>query len=126
MVDYNAYQRLFEYTIYNNEKIRTYEEELDIKSFNIRVTLVTSSILDKLLHPVRLVKTQSEFKRITLIEKEYRALRGSTLVEHFDEEDGDLEHDLYAAATHFKPDRMEEFIDKNPINKHAKVLKLQR
>ena len=58
MVNYYAYQALFEQTVQANPKIRSYEEQLEEKSLSLRITMLSTSVVTKLLHPVRLVRTQ--------------------------------------------------------------------
>ena len=92
-----------------------YEHDLDERQNYVNNLLVSTSVFSKLLHPIRLVRTKSEAKRIAFIKEGYERLKYSSILEHCDEEDGDLELDLRNAAEHFKPSRMKQYTEVYPL-----------
>ncbi len=123
---FEEYELLSKRVIESDEVLSKYESDLYKRSKYISNLLLNANALDKLLHPVRLVRTKQEDKRIQRIKTSYYDLKNSSLVEHFDEESGELDHDFYAAATYFKPRRMREFTKNNPINIKKKLLTKKR
>ena len=129
MVNYFAYEKLFEKTVSEDEVLSKYESDLDSKSSHLVNLMLSTSSTYKLVHPFRFLRTELEAKRIEGIKEAYYNLKnGTTLVEHFDEESGELDEDLYSAATHFKPRRMREFAEHYPVytENDAKLLKLSK
>ncbi|MBR4262116.1 MAG: hypothetical protein IKQ35_01980 [Bacilli bacterium] len=129
MVNYFAYEKLFEKTVSEDEVLSKYESDLDSKSSYLANLMLSTSSTYKLVHPFRFLRTELEAKRIEGIKEAYYNLKnGTTLVEHFDEESGELDEDLYSAATHFKPRRMIKFAEHYPVytENDAKLLKLSK
>jgi len=123
---FEEYELLSKRVIESDEVLSKYESDLYKRSKYISNLLLNTNALDKLLHPIRLVRTKQEDKRIQRIKTSYYELKNSSLVEHFDEESGELDHDFYAAATYFKPRRMRKFTKKNPIKIKKKLLTKKR
>ena len=123
---FEEYELLSKRVIESDEVLSKYESDLYKRSKYISNLLLNTNALDKLLHPIRLVRTKQEDKRIQRIKTSYYELKNSSLVEHFDEESGELDHDFYAAATYFKTRRMREFTKKNPIKIEKKLLTKKR
>lgn len=120
------YGKIFEKTIKNDQTISQYEQELNERCSYVSNLMISTSIVDKIAHPFRLVRTIAERNRISKIKSAYDSLKGSYLVEHFDEESGDLNTDFYAAASSFKPRRIREFIEYNPLRLVDKGKLLQK
>ena len=100
-----------------------YEHDLEERQSYINTILLSTSVFTKLLHPIRLIRTKSEAKRITNIKVGYNRLKYSSILEHFDEEDGELEHDLRSAAEYFKPAHMKQYVKTYPVyDKNQKKL----
>ncbi len=122
----DAYQYYSDDIISQDETLNRYEKDLNKKSKYISNLLISTNLFTKLLHPIKLIRTQQEEKRIKQIQKTYIELKKSCILEHIDEEDGDLEYDLNAAATHFKPDRMKLYAKRNPVYREQDKKLLQK
>lgn len=92
-----------------------YEQDLKEKSSHINNLLINTSALDKFRHPIRLMRTKHEAKRLSFIGSEYDRIKNSGILEHCDEEDSDIEFTLSWAAEHYKPKHMKEFTDMYPV-----------
>jgi len=99
----------------NDEIIKKYEKELKEKQEFVKDLVINTRLIDKIIHPFCLIRTSSELKRLDRIKKEYYELKNSNLLEHIDEETGDLQEDLSGAATYYKPKRIRNYAKENPI-----------
>lgn len=57
----------------------------------------------KLMHPIKLVKTQVKKMRIKKVEKEFDTFMDSNILQYLEEESGELQTDLENAAFYYKP-----------------------
>ncbi len=101
--------------INNDEVLQEYEKDLNEKHDYVRGLVLNARIIDYLIHPIKLIVTKQEFKRLHNIDEEYHDLKRSSLILHFDEESGDFEEDLRSAALYFKPERLRLYTRLNPV-----------
>lgn len=111
----DEYQYYSDDIIEDDKELRAYEYDLRRKYKYVKSLLITSSLSEKLRHPIRLFVTKQEAKRITSVKEGYYKLKKSSILEHVDEESGELEMDLANAAESFKPSRMKQYIKINPV-----------
>lgn len=103
--------------IRDKESVSKYKKELENYRVHLRnIKLNYSSILKKLCHPIIVLKTSSELKKVDKIERKLDEMLDSSLVMYFDEETGDLKEDLNNALEYYKPKHIEAFIAENKID----------
>ena len=112
---FDAYEAYSQHIINTDKTLSTYESDLRKKGRYVKNLVVEANAVTLLTHPIRLIKTHQELNRLRGIKSEYYKLKKSPLVEHFDEESGELDHDLRSAAEWFKPSRMKLYAERNPI-----------
>lgn len=112
---FSAYEAYSQDIINKDETLSTYESDLKTKGRYVKNLVISANAITVLTHPIRLINTRLELKRLRGIKDEYYKLKKSPLVEHFDEESGELDEDLRAAAEWFKPSRMKLYAERNPI-----------
>ena len=123
---FEQYHYLSLRVIENDEVLSKYESDLYNRSKYINNLLVNTSPFTKAAHPLRLIRTLSENRRLRKIKDSYYEIKNSSLPENFEEETGELDHDFYVAATYYKPKRMREFAKQNPIHRELKILQKKR
>jgi hypothetical protein len=123
---FEQYDYLSARVIESDEVLSKYESDLYNRSQYIRNLLVNTNPFTKAIHPLRLIRTVSENRRLKKIKDSYYEIKNSSLPENFIEETGELDHDFYVAATYYKPKRMREFVKQNPIHRELKLLQKKR
>ena len=108
----------------NDEEIVNYENELKNRTIHLNHLIATSSILELLIHPVKLIRTNQAIKKTQKIQDEYLKIRNSGLVENITEETGELGDDLEYAVRISKPTRIKWFIEKHPLDNDCNSKKL--
>lgn len=110
-----AYKLYSQQILSEDKKLVEYEKDLSEKTQYVRNLTTMIDGLTVLTHPIRLVKTIKEKRRLKDISDRYYELKESPLAYHFDEESGEIDVDLRNAAEKFKPTRMRAFTELNPI-----------
>ena len=123
---FEQYHSLSFRVIESDEVLSKYESDVYNRSKYINNLLVNTSPFTKATHPLRLIRTLSENRRLRKIKDSYYEIKNSSLPENFEEETGELDHDFYVAATYYKPKRMREFAKQNPIHRDLKLLQKKR
>ena len=79
------------------------------------------STLSKVLcHPIIVVRIASQTRRLRKISKKLDSLVDSSVIDYV-MDDSNLEGDLIEAYRYYKPKRIKEFIEKNPINRQSLI-----
>ncbi len=112
---FEAYEQYSHKIIKEDEVLSKYETDIKEKSRYIHNLLINTDAITLIMHPIRLIRTRQEAKRLKTIGNGYYNLKKTPLIEHFDEESGELDHDLRAAAEYFKPNRMRLYTKMYPV-----------
>lgn len=96
--------------ILEDKEVVDFRDELGLKVAIAEQVKYGSSLIEKLSHPIRVVKANMTLKKLKPIKKEFIELLESNLVQHFDEESGDLITDLENASHTFKPRTVKRYI----------------
>ena len=125
---FEEYDYIADEVIATDSVLSKYEDDLATKSKYVDSLIFNTPALQKFLHPIRLIRTKQEAKRLAYIKNGYEELKKSPLIEHFDEESGELDHDFHSAATYFKPRRMRLYAQLYPvyIKQDEKLLQRKR
>ena len=125
---FQAYEQYSHRILNEDETLSKYEEDMQEKTQYVKNLMIMTDGLTILTHPIRLIRTKMESRRLRSIFDEYYELKDSPLVEHFDEESGELDVDLRNAAEFSKPRRMRKFTELYPIYREedSKMLKMKK
>ena len=123
---FEAYEQYSHKIIKEDEVLSKYETDIREKSHYVRNLLINTDDITLVMHPIKLIRTRQEAKRLKAIGKGYYDLKKSPLIEHFDEESGELDHDLRSAAEYFKPNRMRLYTKLYPVYREEEDSKMLR
>ena len=124
------YTELSEQLINEDEDIKRYERELACKKLYITYLIASSKIEELLIHPIRLIRTEKEEKRLKSIEKEFNRIKKSKLEDSINWDKADeFSEDLERAAKENKIEKLRDLMSKNVIEDekiNQKLLKLRK
>ena len=103
------YTKISDEIIANNQDIQDYEKELNERENYIDNLLISNSLLEMIMHPIKLMNTRKEQLKIKKVKNGYFKLKNKSIVENIAEESGDFGEDLYNAARYTKPNGLEEY-----------------
>ena len=125
MVNYNDGELDPEY-VQEKEK---YQTDLIVKRRALEVSAFNPGLLNALRHPIRLVRTRKELKRIIEISYQYLVMDNTSITEFITEESGDVGLDLQNARLKNKPKAIIKFMRNNPVYSEEidkKLLKIRK
>ena len=125
MVNYNDGELDPEYV---KEK-ENYEIDLIVKRRALEVSTFKPGIINIICHPIKLVRTRKELKRIIEISYQYLVMDNTSITEFITEESGDVGLDLQNARLINQPKAIRKFMENNPVYSEEidkKLLKIRK
>ena len=123
------YTEISEKLINDDEEIKKYEQNLISRELFVTHLIASSKLTSMMAHPIRLVRTFKENKRLENIEKRYYKIRNSKLTENINwKKAGEFGEDLERAARETKIENIRDFMNKHIVDDKKidqKLLKLR-
>ena len=114
------YTEISKREILENKEIKEFNEKLESELLRVSNLKFGSSVVSKLLHPIRTLKNNSEYKYLKTVRNEFDSYVASDVLMYVDEEHGDLVSDLESAARYFKPRLIREYVKTVKFNDNKK------
>lgn len=117
MMNIEKYDLIGKQNIDKNKYISSFTENLDEKIERITNFKYNKSKIYKIMHPVKTIKNNLEYNKLTVIKNEIQEVYDSNIMLFVDEETGNLEEDLEYASRVVKPKYMENFVKRLKLKK---------
>lgn len=101
----------------NDIDVKEYRESLSDEITSLTNLQISTSNLERLLHPIKTVRSNKELRILTKTRKRFNKLISSSLSEYINIDSEDLESDLTEALVYSKPERVSSFMKQNPVKK---------
>lgn len=112
--------------ILSDDFVIEYRKSLQEKEEKLKNLKYNTSFFQKLIHPIRLIKTNINIKKIEQIKTEFSELIEKPITECIFDETGDITTDLDNAMNYGKPYIVRHYMGTNPIEEITLTKKLKK
>lgn len=112
--------------IRSDEFVIEYKKNIEESEENLKNLKYNSSFFFKLTHPITLIKTGKNLKKLNIIKEKFDELIERPITEFIDEETGNIETDLENAMIYKKPYCIRHYMGLNPIEEIGYSKKLKK
>lgn len=96
--------------VLETKEIKEFNKNLNKRLDQVANLKFRKGIVRKLIHPIRTIKNNSEYRYLVRVKSEFDSYVNSDVLMYVVEEQGDLVSDLEGAARYYKPKIIKEYV----------------
>lgn len=120
IVDIASYDAFCRDIIDNMDSVKEFKKNYNEKYEEIYRFKASNSNLKKLLHPIKLIKTHFDSKRLITIYDGFYEIYNRSVMEYINEETGKLDDDLIIPTFESKPNHIDSYVKSIKLKKVRK------
>ena len=108
IIDY--YDQLSRVKALEDKEIKSFKDELDLKFTRVSNLKFNTSVVKKIIHPLRTIKNAINYKELKKVKQGFDEQLNKCVLELDTADNADLDEDLRIVVDHTKPEEIKKYI----------------